>query len=80
MWTSGQGSGTPKVFRLVTAVNILTNDVLTHSTNNGPMPAVVTSPDVAGTRAAERFRTLRHGWAQRAVELAADVLESVVDE
>ncbi|MFC3890597.1 PaaX family transcriptional regulator C-terminal domain-containing protein [Lentzea rhizosphaerae] len=44
------------------------------------LPSVLLPEGWPGTRAAERFRTLRHGWARQAGELAENVLESVVDE
>ncbi|WP_170155058.1 PaaX family transcriptional regulator [Lentzea atacamensis] len=44
------------------------------------LPSVLLPEGWPGTRAAERFRTLRHGWERQAGELAAGVLESIADE
>lgn len=44
------------------------------------LPSVLLPEGWPGTRAAALFRELREGWERSAGELAADVLESVVDE
>jgi DNA-binding transcriptional regulator PaaX len=44
------------------------------------LPSVLLPEGWPGTRAAALFRTLRHGWARQAGELATDLLESIVDE
>ncbi len=44
------------------------------------LPAVLLPEGWPGTRAMERFRALRGGWARQAGELATDVLESIVDD
>ena len=44
------------------------------------LPSVLLPEGWPGVRAAALFRTLRRQWARRADELAADLLESMVDE
>ena len=44
------------------------------------LPSALLPDGWPGTRAVQRFRTLRHEWAQRAAELAEDVLEPVVPD
>jgi phenylacetic acid degradation operon negative regulatory protein len=44
------------------------------------LPSVLLPEGWPGTRAAEVFRALRHGWERQACALAADLLDSIVDE